>query len=943
MATAVLSTLRHVSERKLGKLADQRKTFDEERMNILESIKTGNDPRDRIRALVESVERLKLKATGASVSNVRRFLDQSRHDPSVSSGLLSQWQRELERTLSVQGMKLQYADLFGRLVTEWIEDSSDGTRETLSSEVTYHQQPSHDSRSRQKLELPQSNSRRDSSGSESTTSFEHIGRAEMYEQRKQWESYALNEHKVDRSAIREYLQELFGSTSQTRTVKETPLGRLRQQMKKLDELKPPRFDGDVVRSCIEGLLEADLFSGSKREALVDLQSKSAVLSEMADMLRMDFDGLESWQWDPAPISLHMRRQLNGKYRVFMDEEVHQAVLVQFVGALWAKNMRDVFADFHDSDAWLQTPFRSMNKTDKAKREYYLSSGQDTNRTIRHEREEMYRKDYFMTQLPTRLFQDHRLDDYDGDGPSRNDDTNSGSATKQSMLRLATTEMLVNMKLYGEFTILQSDFKWFGPSLPHDTIFTVLEFFGVESRWLSFFRKYLETPLVFAQDGPDAEPRVRRRGIPMSHVLSTALGEAVLFCLDFAVNKYTQGQNLYRLHDDLWFWGQRSACKKAWKAMKAFADVMGLVLNEEKTGCTHMTEGEDVSAKEVGYSTTDKDGNGRANSLKRNRVFSPDSLPNGQVRWGFLLLDPKAGRWIIDMQKVDEHIDELQRQLTACRSVSAWIQAWNSYASRFFSTNFGQPANCFGQQHVDMVVETLEYIQRKLFASMNGTDDSVTAYLRTTIKERFGVDNVPDGFFYFPNILGGLELRNSFVPLLLIRPNSLSDPAQQIDAALELDQDRYEKFKERFESGDYTPPRSIGGWRPTKDDEFLSFEEFAMFPEETSYRLLRAYESLMEQPWEDGLGTTPEILRGLEALNQPADGFQKRQSSPRRVREKDDASKADWKDLQPYWNWIFELYAGEIIEKFGGLSMGEAELLPLGLVKMLRSEKVRWHG
>jgi len=44
---------------------------------------------------------------------------------------------------------------------------------------------------------------------------------------------------------------------------------------------------------------------------------------------------------------------------------------------------------------------------------------------------------------------------------------------------------------------------------------------------------------------------------MSHVLSDTLGEAVLFCLDFAVNQRTKGRNIYRFHDDLWFWGKAS--------------------------------------------------------------------------------------------------------------------------------------------------------------------------------------------------------------------------------------------------------------------------------------------------------------------------------------------------------------------------------------------------
>ena len=98
----------------------------------------------------------------------------------------------------------------------------------------------------------------------------------------------------------------------------------------------------------------------------------------------------------------------------------------------------------------------------------------------------------------------------------------------------------------------------------------------------FFKKFLQTPLKFVHDGPRAQEQVRRSGVPIQHVLSDALGEAVLFCLDFAVNQAT-GTNLYRFHDDLWFWGQEEVAVSAWKATEQSTDVMGLLLNIGKTG------------------------------------------------------------------------------------------------------------------------------------------------------------------------------------------------------------------------------------------------------------------------------------------------------------------------------------------------------------------------
>ena len=108
--------------------------------------------------------------------------------------------------------------------------------------------------------------------------------------------------------------------------------------------------------------------------------------------------------------------------------------------------------------------------------------------------------------------------------------------------------------------------------------------------------------------------------------------------------------------------------------------MDLELNEEKTGAALTIE-----------------------DPKRAKPLSP-ALPKGQIHWGFLNLNASEGRWKIDPQKVNEHTEELRRQLAACRSVFALAQAWKSY-SRLFAANFAQPAKCFGCEHIDMVIDT----------------------------------------------------------------------------------------------------------------------------------------------------------------------------------------------------------------------------------------------
>jgi hypothetical protein len=194
----------------------------------------------------------------------------------------------------------------------------------------------------------------------------------------------------------------------------------------------------------------------------------------------------------------------------------------------------------------------------------------------------------MSQLPRSLSEGKRGYDSDDDSATSNG-RKSPIQTKHSLLHLLITESIIHTRLRGEFTVIRSDFKWFGPSLPHASILAVLKFFGVPAEWLRFFRCFLEAPLKFVHDGPEAKTQIRKRGIPLSHTISDCVGEAVLFCMDYAVNQRADGSFLYRLHDDFWFWGEEKTCRKAWKAMAEFAAATGLEFNMEKTGTAQLGE------------------------------------------------------------------------------------------------------------------------------------------------------------------------------------------------------------------------------------------------------------------------------------------------------------------------------------------------------------------
>lgn len=718
-------TLSSITAIKLDELSNQRSSFEAGKAELLKAVNDEPDQSKKVQILLDRVEGLssmgKLNDNPLiSLQNIRQFLQQAERDPSVSTKLQQDWQMKLQKELNVHSLKYEYASLYGRLVNEWLSVSNAGNASDKPSE------------------------------------FEEVGRKEMHEQRATWEGYVFKAKETDTAAIKTYLEKLFNSNSAIQIAYTI----LAYKTKKFEEemAKTVHFDDVSLEWVIRGLLRSDLVTDEKRKVLKDFLNNKVVLAEVADVLNMRMASLDKWQWDPAGTPVEQRRQLNGRYRFYHDEDLLQTILLRYIGTKWSVYFKDALKCFATTpDVWkpLAAP---VPESEKRRREYFIGyDGSHSAGSVQRKRKVHFRNEIFLEQLAAKI--DEKRGGYDSDSVEEDDNRKSGQQVTQTLLHTLVTEMIMGTRLGQEPVVVRSDFKWFGPSMPHSTMFTVLRFFGVSDRWIDFFRRALQAPMKFVQDGPDAPVQIRKRGTPISGPLSDMLGETVLFCLDFSFNQQTGGALLYRLHDDIWFWGSEKTCVAGWNVMTEFAQLMGLEFNESKTGSVK------VSRK----------------AGKPGKV--PASLPKGDVRWGFLKLDSETGRFLIDQESVDAHVEELHRQLAACKSVFDWIQAWNVYGARFFTNNFGKPAQCFSQAHVDMLLDTFARIQRKLFASTGG---SVTSTLKQMITERFGVSDIPEGYLYFPSSMGGLDLKSPFVDLYLVRNKVSENPDEFMDDFLKAE-------------------------------------------------------------------------------------------------------------------------------------------------------------
>jgi hypothetical protein len=983
-------TLQDITSTKLEELSKRRAAYEAERAAVLDSIREKQDPVERLHALSSGVRRClsistdqdgkvvkgwsKYPAAEVEIKNLDRFLAQAGCDPSISAKTFKKWEDSLLRHLDAQSLKFAYASLYGELVTEWLtSESSDGAA--------------------------------DSGDVDMKEDFETIDNAKKLEARMEWEKMVFEPAELDVGKLQTYLNNLFGVGDPQRRPLFQSLVRLREEVKEFERgfRITNQFTPSSLRWVIRGLIRSDLLTDEKREVLKDFNTNEIILAEVADVLNMRMASIGTWSWGSS-VPLEQRRKITGAFSIHMHEDLLQAIFIHYIGVKLSIFFKRVFLQFRRTrEAWISNR-RDIPLAERNKMEYYLGpmNAPDTV-DVQALRRREYRKNYFMSQLvrsenqpvesmegdeeadyapvamarkqaiqsqaqqqqvapqqsSNHALQNHqmqlmmleqqnkkrvmmaraeqphfsvkrpRLNEYHSDGDDDDSETDDDDevlprrpmAMKKRLLHLLSTEITINTTLHGELTAFHSMFNNLYSLFPHQTIEHIVVLFGFSETWRKFFQSYLEAPLKFLDDDESTPARTRRRGTPGSHALSEVFGEVTLFVLDFAVNQTTTGSFLWRLHDDFWFWSpDQKLCVKAWKAVTEFAEATGTNINYTKTGTVRIVKDAKVAPK-----------------------VDP-SLPEGEIRWGFLHLSSEKGHFAIDQEIVDIHIAELRKQLTERKkSVFDFVQTWNIYEATFFTSNFGKPANCFGRGHVDDMLATHERIQREIFSSNPslglGSEKSsnIVEYLKNTLEERFGVTDIPDGYLFFPVELGGLDLQSPFISLLQIRDSLLQSSDPLLAQLQESEKEAYLKARKTFETGaikqarrDVRDPR----WEPTtqRDREtFISFEDFVKYREEWNMnhgtQVHDVYLRLLEEPVQESIEIDGAMMSdGIVPLAP--------QTNLRGI-------LGNWGGMQPYWKWVTMLYGPEVLDRFGGLNIVDPGMLPMGMVRLFREKRVKW--
>jgi hypothetical protein len=888
-STAALSrTLKNITLTKIRELEKQRKTYAQSKNAVLEAVKKVNDdPRAKIAVLLKGVEKLNPSSSSeVDLSNIRRWLEQSHFDSAIPDSMLNQFEAQLRSQLHVQTRRLDLGALYSRLLTEWLNPT-----ETGEEQVSFEDPEALDG------------------------SFEVVERDRLKQLKDKFSAVVFTPLETDEVEISVHLEGLFSGD-----VGAKALERLRRDIANIGnymrDSKEP-FDDRTIRWCLKGLLGNDLLRDDKKAILQDFLRDEVARTEICDVLNMKMADIKNWQWDAGEEGLPVepRRQLNGKYRIMMDEDILDAIFLHYIGMSWNVGMKTVLCDVaRYTGIWKHKVNVPEDISDR--RRYFLGEHRsrfEINTGVEKARLDMFRDDFFLSQLPSKVWQGAGgYDDEDVDSENEAKGVKSPKEVKQQLLRLLATEVQLQKSLHGQVAVVQSDFQWFCTGLSHSTLFAVLRFCGIDEDWIAFFKKFLEAPLNMgpvSEGEPDSDRiQIRKRGVPMAHALEKFFGELVLYFMDLAVNQEAS-MLLYRFHDDLYLVGEPEKCATAWQSMERYSALMGLELNRSKTGSALLTgdeftyEDSEIAAK----------------------------LPTGAVSIGFLNLDADSGDWVINQKDVFAHVKQLSKQLAAAPSILSWVHTWTSCIGRFFSHTFGVPAHCFGKAHVDAILETYKHMQDFLFPGSN-----VCAYLKSLIEDRFGVSDVPDAFIFLPESLGGLGVRNPFIDPFLVRDKVCESPAARMKKFLKDEDQVYNDAKTEFEELSeqerkrrrrliYTDAYGESSISPQLEKEletFMTKEEFIAHRESTSSALAKLYQELMDVPRKKRIVTSSRVTQTMMRL----EAVQPELSA---------------KEMKAEMEWLLQLYERELVEKCGGMSIVEKNLLPLGILTILRKKKVAW--
>jgi len=381
-------TLHSITKTKLNELAKKRSTYEDQKSSLLASAQLESNIRKRLSILVEGMKKcfpgLMDAIFTSKLQNMEQFLEQGRFDPSVTSEMMLEWEQSLIDHLNIHSSKFQYASLYGELVTEWLLEEKDESANQGAKGTT---EPA------------------------TSASPDDIKIEQKESYRSEWEENVFKPFLTDKDALENYLHNLFGKNVNREAFK--AIAELRESVKSF-ESNHGGFRGGFSRITLDwtigGLLSSKLLTDEKRAVLKGFRSNHIVLDEIADVLNMRLAALETWKWECC-MTVDQRRHVNGKYEIFMHEDLLQAIFLQYIGVRWSVFFKSALTKFAETNGAWKSLRRPITKLEKRRREYYLGA-QWMKDSVISKRQSLYYSHYFLSELYS--YEQEEIENVDGD-------------------------------------------------------------------------------------------------------------------------------------------------------------------------------------------------------------------------------------------------------------------------------------------------------------------------------------------------------------------------------------------------------------------------------------------------------------------------------------------------------------------------------------------------
>ncbi|KAH6632970.1 hypothetical protein C7974DRAFT_357101 [Boeremia exigua] len=514
-------------------------------------------------------------------------------------------------------------------------------------------------------------------------------------------------------------------------------------------------------------------------------------------------------------------------------------------------------------------------------------------TMNDERYRIYKRDFFMSRLPTPNGCKPKLTPVE--------------EVQANLIKTLAAEVTVRTALDGQASCSVVDFHSLATALPHKTILVILKFLHIPEIIVDFFARFLGASLNIGPSVRGTRDRVITRacGVPERHGMELLLTEAVMFFAELAVSKKT-GLPLYRLGSRCYFVGTEEQNEQAMQELSIFS------------GHTKL-EFDDVSAQP------------------------------GRLDMGFLEISGDG--IVIKQSMVEEYALRAKKELSAQNTVYDWVRVWNSTVGTYAAHLFGPLVDLFGKPHLEAVKAAYKHILDTIFPGSN-----LTAHVKSMLRTRFDSTRTMtplalEALIHLPISFGGLGVLNPLISLSLARSLTASPAAitaGYIDVETKYHAEALanwneltathiaQKLTDTF-SGPDSAPESIREAAQSK--EFLDQKALTRHRE---YALYLPLPSTMLPPSHTH---PPPPLRDLSIpyltglyqtlLNCPVENISAPESLRDEVRECGRMRR--WELLEARERWVLAVYGEECLEAFGSLDVWIERYVPRVCVVLLRGE------